>query len=289
MPERAIFKLKRAGITLFNVKKAQKNQILFEVNKKDVGKVFAIYPKVCYNRNEYSAYTARPMGAVGAGQWFEKAKKRTAFLLGALLFCACTLYTDRLVFGIQFVGTDVYARESKAVLKEYGIQPFSAYKSGNEDLVCAKLLSLDGVEFCSVQKSGMYVRVEMRLYENTQTKLQSGELKSRHSGKVVAITALRGTALKKAGEEVRAGETLVANWFVVEGKEQIRVDAIARASIACAYEAEIEAQDKETAFAEAYLALGLQKDDRITSKQITQTEKGFLVKIEYTAIEKINF
>ena len=40
MPERALLRLKRAGISVFNVKKPQKNQILFSISKKDSEKVF---------------------------------------------------------------------------------------------------------------------------------------------------------------------------------------------------------------------------------------------------------
>ena len=41
MPERALLRLKRAGIDVFDVKKPQKNQILLSVKAKDCEKVFA--------------------------------------------------------------------------------------------------------------------------------------------------------------------------------------------------------------------------------------------------------
>ena len=44
MPERALLRLRRVGIGVYNAKKIEKNQILFSVNKKDTEKVFAIYP-----------------------------------------------------------------------------------------------------------------------------------------------------------------------------------------------------------------------------------------------------
>ena len=51
MPERALLRLRRAEIPLYEVKKSQKNAILVSVKRKDVQKVFAIYPNLCYNEN----------------------------------------------------------------------------------------------------------------------------------------------------------------------------------------------------------------------------------------------
>ena len=40
MPERALLKLRRAGIDLFDIRKTQKNELVFVINKKDMQKVF---------------------------------------------------------------------------------------------------------------------------------------------------------------------------------------------------------------------------------------------------------
>ena len=54
MPYRALNRLRREGICLKNVQKVQKNQILFTVDRKDIEKIFAIYPNVCYNSGRYT-------------------------------------------------------------------------------------------------------------------------------------------------------------------------------------------------------------------------------------------
>ena len=56
MPERALLRLRRAEIPLFNVRKVAKNRILFCVKREDVEKIFAIYPNMCYNNSTTSAY-----------------------------------------------------------------------------------------------------------------------------------------------------------------------------------------------------------------------------------------
>ncbi|MBQ8685824.1 MAG: sporulation protein YqfD [Clostridia bacterium] len=288
MPERALLRLKRAGICLYNIKKPQKNRIVFSIKKKDSEKVFAIYPNVCYNRNGYSPYTARRIGALGFARVSERLGKRLGLLLGGLLFCAATLFADSLVLGVDFVGSSVYAREAYAALEEQGIKPFSRYASGKEDLVCAKLLALERVEFCSVKKSGLRVQVEIRLADFEKPVLRSGDMLARHTGKLLSVTALRGTPLKKLGDSVTAGEALVGGYVQAASGERVAVQPIARASIACTYETELAAGDEEEAFAESYLALDLREGDRITARFVERRENAYFVRIEYIAIEAFN-
>ena len=75
MPERALLRLRRAHISLFCIKKIEKNQILFRVNRKDSEKVFAIFRSVCYNSSVCSAYTIKSHGVVGVGKYVEWLKE----------------------------------------------------------------------------------------------------------------------------------------------------------------------------------------------------------------------
>ena len=289
MPERALLRLKRAQIAVYHVKKTQKNQILFSVKKKDSEKVFAIFPNPCYNSSVYSAYTAKRLGVFGGWRAFESLKKRTGFIVGGLLFCALTLFADGFIFGVRFVGTDIYAREAVIALEENGIKPFARYAKGSEDLVCAKLLKNKGVEFCSVQKQGLYAVVEVRLSPFLERAPVKGDMLSKRSGTLLSIVALRGTPQKKAGDQVRAGETLVADYFETQSGEKKKVEVIARASVACTYEKSLQAASAEEAFAKAYLELGLLERDQITKKTIEERNNEYVVTIEYTAFQTINF
>ncbi len=288
MPERALLRMKRAGIPLYNLQKTQKNVILFQVEKKDVEKVFAIYPNVCYNSSGYHPYRVTLLGGKGAARWIDFCKKRAGVLLGALLFAAITLAADGLVLGIDVVGATAYARECKIALAECGVKPYRPYVKDKEDLVTAKLLTLPGAEFCSVKKVGNRVRVELRCSPlHTQT-LQRESMRSQRTGKLLSLTVLRGTPLKKAGEEVAEGEPLVGNWFYAQEGEQIPVEPIARARIACVYEETLSATSKEQAFAEGYLALSLSAEDEILSWEAEETEAGFRVRIAYVVVQTVN-
>ena len=123
-PERAIKRLQYAQISLFEVQKTAKNTLLLRVREKDVPKVFAIYPKMCYNKATSSAYLVRDCGGAGLQKAVDFFKKRVAFLLGALLFCIGCLAVEPYVFGVKIVGSSVYEREIKQTLEEFGAKPF---------------------------------------------------------------------------------------------------------------------------------------------------------------------
>ena len=76
MPERALLRLKRAGIPVYDAKKCEKNQILFYVNRKDSEKVFAIYPKTWYNKAERGGYEVSSLGEKGVFVRLKKLEKR---------------------------------------------------------------------------------------------------------------------------------------------------------------------------------------------------------------------
>ena len=289
MPERALVKLKRAGICVENVQKPQKNRLVFTVKRKDCEKVFAIYPDVCYNIDGQSPYAVRRLGGVGVAKPLDFIRKRVGFVLGALLFCTLSLFADSLVFSVQFVGSSVYAREARAYLESAGIKPFAVYKAGAEKEVSAKLLALDGVEYCSVQKRGGYVRVEMRLAPYLTREPQTGDMVSTKTGVVRSIAVLKGTPLKKAGDFVQAGETLVGGYFQTESGEQKQTCVSARVKIACEYESFFENADESQAFANAYLQLDLGENDEILRTQTWTTETGSFVRMEYTVVLTWNF
>lgn len=289
MPERALLKLRRAGIALYHVKKVQKTQILLEVKKKDVEKVFAIYPNVCYNSSGYSPYVATVLGDVGLAKAWTYTKNRVGLLVGGLAFCALTLFADTLVFSVDIAGTRAYDREVKSILATYGVKPFSKYSADGVDEICSEILRLDGVEYCALKKSGLRVVVDIRLAKFHKPTLSTGDMTAKRSGEIRSITVLRGTPLKSAGDTVVAGEPLVGGYFQTENGTQKTVQPIARAEIACTYECAFAVESEEQAFAAAYLQLGLGEYDEIEHTEIVQTENGYVVKIAYTAIETMNF
>ncbi len=291
LPERAILRVKRAGIDVYNAKKIRKNAIVFSVKKKDTEKVFAIYPNVCYNKESGSDYLLTRAGAERTTKLWDFFKKRAGILLGAFLFLVLTQFFGGYVLRVEITGTNIYEREILRTLEKHGVKTLSRYSAKNNDLICAEILSLDGVGFCSVKKDGSIVKVEVRTSPFRKPFVEKGALCAKGSGEIVSLSVLRGTPLKKVGDKVSAGEPVVGDYILTgaERDTKTQVDTIARLELACAYEENISVPTEEEAFAHAYLALGLSQNGRITQKSIEKNQDGFYVKIEYTEIQTVNF
>lgn len=170
MPYRALNRLRREGIYLKNAQKVQKNQIIFTVDRKDIEKIFAIYPNVCYNSDRYAPYTVRILPPRGAQKAWALLKKRAGLWLGGLLFLVLTLLSDTLVLRIQVSGETAYTQAVEEILHRHGIERYKPYTSKQVDLVSADILRLDGVGFCSLKKVGSTLVVEVQTAPFTKEK-----------------------------------------------------------------------------------------------------------------------
>lgn len=283
-PERALIRLRKAEISVYKAKKTQKNRLEMLVKRKDIEKVFAIFPNVCYNSGANTLYSVQKCGARGFAKLVDFVHARWGFIVGAVAFVGLSAYADAFVLGIDFSASDAYAREARAVLAEYGIKPFARYQAGDEDVISARLLRLGDMEFCSVKRVGHRVVVEMRLgNERVQTYTQ-GDMVAERSGEIVALTVLKGTPLKKAGDSVTAGERLAGAYFETE-TERIQTLCVARVTLACKYEAVVVAEDSESAFAKAYL----ETSGDLTSREVSPCEGGYFVSLTYTYTQSMNF
>ncbi len=282
MPERALLRLKRAKITLYSIRKLDKTHLSLRVKQKDLGRVLAVFPST-----EFAPYKVSDCGSVGLLGRIEKLFSRVGLLLGILLFMAITLYADRFVFKVEYVGTDVYARETRIFLERAGIKPFFPYASGKEDWVCSQILALDGVEYCSIKKSGSRLIVETRLSPFASEYAQTGKMQANYTGELLALTVLRGTPLVKVGDRVELGQAIVDDCFSLEDGGQVRVEIIARARFSCVWECDVNAKTAEEAFAIAYLEIGTNVE--ITEKKIEESSGAFHVRLVYTATQSMNF
>jgi hypothetical protein len=94
----------------------------------------------------------------------ETLKKRTGLLIGGLLFLVLTALSDLFVLRIEVVGETSYQASAVEILERNGIRRFAKFPNGKSDLATAEILRLDGVGFCSVQKVGSTVLVEVRTF-----------------------------------------------------------------------------------------------------------------------------
>ena len=128
--------------------------------------------------------------------------------------------------------------------------------------------------------------VETRLSPFPKREIMTGKMYAKHSGKLVAMTVLRGTPLQNVGEEMQAGDCLVDDAFYTEEGGHVRVEIIARVRIACTHEGIYAVETAEEAFAHAYFQL--EDVERITAKDIEKVVGGYRVKLTYEVLETMN-
>lgn len=262
-PENAVKRLKREKIELFYLQKPRKNRVSFCVERKYRKKVFTIFSRSCYNILE-----AKPFGLYA---FFRAALSRAGVFLGAALFLALCLFSDRFVLRIKVEGTGNYYGETVlSLLEENGIAVGRAYKADAAEEATARILALPDVEFCTLKKEGSVLRVEVRVSPSSSL-AAAGSLCSPAAGKVYSLTVLRGNALVSEGEEVEAGRELVS---AAAGEKIV----LAGAQIFCSRSAEGSDGD-------AALSLLLLEAERLGAEVLSSRVKaegnGFRAELEY--------
>ena len=284
-PERALSRLVKAGICVFQVKKSKKNRILLTVRKKDSEKVFAIYPNMCYNISRSSVYSTRKAGKTGVYKLVSFFVKRVGFVLGVAVYFTAVALSQNLVLGVKVVGDKSYRSEVVETLRKNGVNYYGVYKSGKENSVCADLMQLKEVTFVSVKKSGYRVRVEVRTSSLSTELPKPGDMRSDRDGSLIELTVLKGTPLKKVGDRIRAGESLVGGYTLSASGEKREVYPVAKAVLLCVFQAEIVAESKEQALS----SLPLFVDGKVVKAEAEETENGFWVRAEYEYTQSVNF
>lgn len=244
-PFRALDKLARRGIFVYDVQKIGTTCLKFRAKSKESEKIFAIFRGSCY--------TVTKCRSVRLKRLADALARRPGILAGVLLFFALGFCSNFFVLDIRVEGSGArYEERAVEILRENGLQAFAPFGEDKAAKAGAELLGLPGIVFAQVQKSGCIVTVTLEESEETPVPVRQSDLKASADGEMEEITVLRGTALVKAGDAVEEGQTLVGGFF--ETPEGARKDtfAVARASILHSYTGEFISDEKsEEALARA--------------------------------------
>ncbi len=258
---RAPERLAKGGVGVLGARELQKNAVEVTIRAKDMKKAFAILQSSCYNIENI-----RYRGSARAAQ---RALASAGLLAGALLFCAVSLFASTRVLKVEVQGSGAYyEREVLAILREEGVTPFSAMPRDTGGCT-ARILSLPGVEFCSFKREGSILVVEVQCAQS-EAPIAGMPLTSPVSGVVEELIVIRGTALVFEGEEVAAGDTVIAD-YVLRGEKKIPVAVIGSVTVRSEFSKEYEGTEAE-AVAQAMLDFGSPAEIHTR-----KTERGWLV------------
>lgn len=294
--EYGLERLKKSGFSLYDVKKTQKDGVTFLLDGKQAQKVFAIYPKTWYNREERGGVKIRSLGKTGALPLLQKLLKRVGLSIGLALFCITTAFSDRLVFSVRYIGDPVTIEEAKRVAATYGLKPFRRLDDAKRLELSSALLSLDGVAFASVKKSGRVAYVQTVASSFVSDTRQKGDMTARHDGVLRSLIAPSGEKVAAANVPVKKGDLLVSATVVTgEGTDRkwksIVVSAMAK--IECVFCARFPLADlnDDTARQVALFTLSEQEPSLCAVKSVTTERIGeeYAVTLTYLVAETWNF
>lgn len=287
---RAVNKLARGGVEVFNVRKTGKNKIRCSIRSKDAEKFFAIFHGSCYTINKLN-----DRGLKKLAKW---ALYRVGVLAGLAVFCLVIFLSGFFVFKIEVVGSGShYVGEVRALLREAGLSPFSVYSETRAQNARTHILDLPAVSFCSVQKKGGVIVVGVEINAETPPRAEARSLCALCAGKIVQLVCIRGTPLVKEGDEVSKGDVLVAGYVDYgEGENAIRREAaaIAKAVVECRLSYQYESREEsEEALSAAYAAALLKiGEGEIIEKNANVRPEGdvyiYEVQIRYSAVFAVN-
>ena len=282
-PRQAIAKLVREGVPVYNCNKSGA-YFIFSVPDNLVKKVFAIFSRPCYNitiEKKSTLFRLRNFCI-----------KRAFLLAGGLIFIFSACLSNAFVLRVEITGSGAYLDNAvRSVLYDCGVREYSLYRGGNEAAIISRVLSLPDVVFCSVQKRGSVLYVDVQTNTESGTRADYSPLKADRAGRVESIVAICGTPLVAFGDSVGAGDTLIAAYSVADGQNMSCL-AVGYAILSCtgsvSYAAERESeQNLSSAYAAALLYIG---DGEITERSYTvsQNSEGVVYTVDFTYLHTIS-
>lgn len=275
-PETALKKLAKADIAAYKVRKV--NKILyFSVNREYVEKVFAIFAHPCYN------VSIRRESAKMRFKLF--AARRFGLFIGAAAFVACAVLSNLMVLKIKVTGSGSYLSPYVlTIAKECGAEEWGFCPSLDKPVLTARVLALKGVNFCSVQRRGAYLIIDVAAEEEGSASLSYKNLTAPRSGEIYRLVTVCGTAEKVAGDKVEAGETLIGAYVTAVDGERKEALAVGFAEIMVDGELSLFFENEGEESATAALSATSLYSEKVLKREykVYPCEGGFTYKVTFT-------
>ncbi len=224
------------GVNLSRIyKECQKNNIeLYNINRKDYKNIeFDIEYKnksKLKDISKFQKYEYQEEQKKGFNKFINFLKYRFGILIGLLFFISVNFFSNFFVWNIKIYGNDRVTNEQIILtLNKNNISVGKIVNTANLQNIETKLSNeIEDISLCSVIKKGTTIII------NIKEKLFNQELESDEIGKDIiapinlTITELfvsNGTALKKVGDSVKKGETIVAGYVLNSNGRKIECKA----------------------------------------------------------------
>lgn len=274
--ETVLKKLAKAQIPVGCVS-ASGAKVRFSVNREYIRKVFAIFKHPCYNigiRNK-----SVPM------RFCDFLKRRTGVIVGALIVLAAIIYSQTAVLRISVTGNAEYLTQRVLSLaEECGAKRFTTCGGLDKPLLAARVMALDGVEFCSVSRKGWAIVIDVRIGNASYGNASRLPLCAEKCGVIKSLTVLCGTAEKSVGDSVSVGDVVIGNYEFLQGEERAECLAVGyveievEGNITLFYESSSPENEKQALSAPSVYSESVVKK----SLSVTPCDGGYYYKVDFT-------
>lgn len=281
-PETALKKLSKAKIDVFNVKKDGR-RVLFSVRDNYIKKVFAIFSHPCYNINIESKSRKNA--------FLSFALNRVGLFIGGAVFLAAVALSDGFIFKISVTGSGNYLKsEVLSIASESGAAVGAYYGRLDKPLIISRIMALPQVTFCSVEKRGSVLIVDVQTDEENYSALNADALRSDVSGTVISVVAICGTPAAAEGSAVSSGDILIYPYSTAADGSQKKCAAVGYARIlvnaALSYPADEESEQNAQA---ALSAAKLYSDEIVDSRYtVKRTAEGVVYQVTFSYVRTLS-
>ena len=274
--ETALKKLSKVNIAVYKLKKRSSN-VYFSVEEEYKQKVFAIFSHPCYNITvKQKSAKSRFLSFLG---------RRFGLAVGAATFLAACILSNSLVLKVKVVGNGSYlSPHVLTVATDCGVRCGTFCSGLDKPLLTSRILALPSVTFCSVQRKGSYLIIDVRTDEEHSYVTNSQSLVSKAEGEVYRIVVLSGTAERKVGESVQAGDTLIGAYRLTEEGERQPCLAVGFAEIKKTAYITVFFESESDENASSALAATALYSDKVLEKsyKVSPCDGGFNYDVTFT-------
>lgn len=224
LPEYLHFK----KINVYKFSPKSENFCFVTIDASDKHKFFAICKNMCYNK--------KIKGFKGILSPLAITFSNLGLVLGVILFTAFAFILNGTVLKIEVEGSAKrFERETLNIVENLGVKKYSRFSDIDFSQIENEVLSKNSrVSFVTAYKRGnvLVINAELASSQNDMLSKNEGDVVSNVNGVVEEISVLRGTALVKEGDIVKAGDLLVGAYVL--GKEEgeiYKTFAVARVKV----------------------------------------------------------
>jgi hypothetical protein len=281
-PEIVLKLLSKHNIAAFNLKK-EGNCVTFQVRDESRKKVFAIFKHSCYNVN-IKKNSAK-------NSYLKFVRNRCGLIVGGIIFLLAVILSNCFVLKIQVTGNGDYLKNDVlAILSDEGATLGSLQTNLDKPLAQARIMSLPNVTFCTIQRAGSFLIVDVQTDEEQSAGENLSQLKSDVEGRLKSLVVICGTAQAEVGKEVKVNDCLIEGYTLDDNGQRRTCLAVGYAEIERSANINVcQPFDSEENRAEALNSTLLYSDNAvIKSCNVKQVDGGVVYEISFTYLHTIS-